>query len=214
MTTNPMSHSVMKPCDETACVELETGGIAIDLNNTAISPTYNKNNTVESLEDSSITRGINPASMAEMLPKEVRFSDQVKVIKVPGIQVEKSANVTFSDRVVNIDTPTLKPVLDPHRKHVRFSCLKHPKQPLSHGLTLLQMLKRGTMGPMFNNPVSSKKQVRFGALKCQKPKLSNSTFGHLETECDEAETRRIFKRECMKHKAMLPSRSVDDGEGD
>jgi len=198
---------------ETAHLEQETSKVAMDLDKTIVSS--DKNEKHKDLGDSSAVIGINPANDNERLTKEVRFDNKVKVFDAPEPQTTEPINVKFSDDIVDIDAPSsgTHSSVTPHKKHVRFSCLKHPKQPLSHGLSLLQLLRRRKASPISHKPVAAKKQVRFGALKCQKGKCSDAGFGHSNSGWDEAETRRVFKRECMRFRGLQPLSVMDQTEG-
>lgn len=57
--------------------------------------------------------------------------------------------------------------------------------------------------------------MRFGALKCREVQRrqgdDNAAIDLLGVKArDEAETRLAFKRECIRHKALLPLSPVDD----
>lgn len=166
-------------------------------------------------EDTSAVMGINPASGKDKSLRGVRFSAEINVYEVPAFQSPFSTNVTFSDKIVDMDDEDCgnNEMSKRRKKRVRFSCLKHPRQPLSHGLSLLQLLKRHTLGPTPNASVTAKKRVQFGALKCQKTRRVDLDFGQPDSEWDEAETRRVFKRECVKHMAMQPLSSASDASG-
>lgn len=168
----------------------------------------------------SAVRGINSADEATASSKKVCFSKQVKVFKAPAeLDDQVPTHVTFDEKIVDISdyintslvVHNARKSPSPPRKRVRFSCLKQPKQPLSHGLALLRMLRRRTYGAMPTSPVTIKKHVRFGALKREKANYSDATFGHRDSEWDEAETRRTFKRECMKVKSVKGFSSLTDG---
>lgn len=170
----------------------------------------------ESLEDTSIALGINPSSENKHSPKEVRFSESVTVIEVPHMQLPEASHVTFDDSIVDIDTASNSAkttgLSQSPGKHVRFGCLKQPKQPLSHGLSLLRILKRRTIGYLPSDSLKTKKRVRFGALKCQKVRQAGIVLGYRDTAWDEAETRRTFKREILRQKAPQPLSSIDEAE--
>ncbi|KAF1344041.1 hypothetical protein BDV97DRAFT_73062 [Delphinella strobiligena] len=205
-----MSPSTITPYAEAARMENETNVGACALDQTAIS---NSGYEVPgALEDSSAAVGIHPASECDTSPKEVRFDPQVNVIKIPELQLTEPARVKFNDKVVDIDADVLDHATtttpSTTNKHVRFSCLKQPKQPLSHGMTLLRMLKRRTLGHVSTASLIARKQVRFGALKCHKTSFSDLSFGFRDSRWDEAETRRTFKRECMKYKALQPMSTI------
>jgi len=204
----------MDSSTEAVRLEKDTSKAATDFNKTII--TSNKNENFKVLGDSSAVIGINPANDHEKSTKEVRFDNKVKVFEVPEPQTTEPITVKFSEDIVNMDTSNsgIRTTITPPKKHVRFSCLKHPKQPLSHGLSLLQLLRRRTASPISHKPVAAKKQVRFGALKCQKGKCSDAGFGHSNSDWDEAETRRVFKRECMRFRGLQPLSVMDQTEGD
>lgn len=211
-----MSLSTIAPYAEAAHMENETNGVAFALGQTAISNCGYE--LPEALEDSSAAVGIHPVSECDTSPKEVRFCPQVNVIKIPDIQITEPAHVKFNDKVVDIDVDmpdrATATTSDNPKKRVRFSCLKQPKQPLSHGMTLLRMLKRRTLGPVTTASVTAKKHVRFGALKCQKTRFSDLSFGFRDSRWDEAETRRTFKREFLKHKALQPMSPIKNYDED
>ncbi|KAL1297040.1 hypothetical protein AAFC00_004631 [Neodothiora populina] len=167
----------------------------------------NKRKHSASLETSLIAMGINPSNHIGSVTKEVRFSDKVKIYETSKAATAVQSHVSFSDDIVEIGTAnceiessTASPAI---KKQVRFSCLKHPRQPLSHGLKLLQILKRRNGSQFSESTTTAQKRVKFGALKSRKFQHSELAVGPRDGEQDEAETRQVFKREWSKRRASL-----------